>query len=170
MIREFQTSDKEQICKLSEQINHDHHRNMPGDFRKPDGGGDWGHWGAFINDERGIFLVAEIEGEVVGFVACRIVESGKISFLVQKTKLHISTIVVKEVAQRNGIGRKLIESAVQTGAVLGATEVFLEVMSYNKGALRFYEALGFGRFSEKLSLHLQKPNNPLNNDASSGAR
>ena len=112
-----------------------------------------------MNDERGIFLVAELDGEVVGFIACRVIDSGKLSFLIQKSKLHISTIVVKESAQRKGIGRELIEVALQAGGNLGATEAFLEVMSYNKAAHAFYKNLGFGSFSEKMSLPLTKSGN-----------
>ena len=158
MIRSARASDREHICLLSEQINRDHHKNMPGDFRQPDGKGDWEHWVAFLNDERGIFLVAEVDGEILGFVACKVVESGKISFLVQKTKLQISTVVVKERVQRKGIGRQLLEAALDEGAARGATEAFLEVMSYNKNAHEFYEMLGFSSFSEKMSLQLAKPN------------
>lgn len=159
MIRSLKASDKEHICLLSEQINQDHYKNMPGDFRKPDGGGDWDHWLSFDKDERGILLVAEVEGEVVGFIACRVIESGKVSFLVQKTKLQISTIVVKDTAQRKGIGRELVDSALLTAKAFGATEAFLEVMSYNKSAQLFYESLGFGGFSQKMSLQLNSPRN-----------
>ena len=152
MIRQLQPLDKEKLCLLSEQINRDHYINMPNDFREPDGSDrDWEHWQSFADDASSIFLVAERDGNVEGFIACRVIKSGNASYLIQKTKLQISTIVVLPSAQRKDIGRKLVEAAIREAKELGATEAFLEVMSYNVDAQKFYEALGFDDFSKKMS-------------------
>ena len=113
IIRKFRPEDKKPFCMLSDQINHEHYENMPNDFKEPIGNeGDWEHWCAFDKDERGILLVAE-DGDVAdGFIAGRVVDSGKSSYLVPKKKLQISTIVVEQSAQGQGIGRALVESAV----------------------------------------------------------
>lgn len=154
-IRNVELDDRDAINSLSYQINQDHYENMPGDFRKPDGaGGGWEHWLAFNYDEKGIFLVADDGKSVIGFIAGRVIDSGNTSYLIKKKKLQISTIVVDKQSRGKGIGRDLVESALCAGRKLGATEVFLEVMAYNKKAQKFYEILGFGEFSSKLSMKL----------------
>lgn len=160
-IRNVELGDRDAIYSLSDQINQDHYENMPDDFREPTGtGGDWEHWLSFIYDEQGIFLVADDGKSVIGFIAGRVIDSGKSSYLIQKKKLQIATIVVDKQSRGKGIGRALVESALCSGRKLGATEVFLEVMAYNKEAQKFYELLGFGKFSSKLSMRLSaQPNN-----------
>ncbi len=158
IIRKLKPEDKKLICMLSDQINQEHYENMPTDFKEPDGqGSDWEHWCAFDNDERGILLVAEDGDVAVGFIAGRVVDSGKSSYLVPKKKLQISTIVVEQSTRGQGIGRALVESAVSVSRSMGATEAFLEVMAYNAGAEKFYSALGFGKFSTKLSMQFIRP-------------
>ncbi len=154
-IRNANLADKESISSLSDQINQDHFENMPKDFKAPDATDrDWDHWLARIHDGRRIFLVADDGEGVIGFIAGRVIESGKSSYLIPKMKLQIATIIVERKARGRGVGKTLVESALVAGRDLGATEVFLEVMAYNTGAQRFYESLGFEDFSRKLSMQL----------------
>ncbi len=81
----------------------------------------------------------------------------EIGYLVRKKKLQISTIVVEQSTRGQGVGRALVESAVSVSRSMGATEAFLEVMAYNAGAEKFYSALGFGKFSTKLSMQFIRP-------------
>lgn len=60
--------------------------------------------------------------------------------------------MVSSEAQREGVDRQLMLSAIEKGKSMGARETTLEVMAYNKGAQQFYETLGFSEFSRKMSL------------------
>lgn len=152
-IRDAKLSDRDVICLLADQVNRDHHHNMPDDFLAPgDVEANWEHWLSFIDGDETFLLVAEMRGAVAGFIACRIIQSGKAPFLVEKTKLQVSTIVVSSEVQREGVGRQLMLSAIDKGKSMGARETTLEVMMYNKDAQLFYETLGFTEFSRKLSL------------------
>jgi len=153
MIRDARLTDRDKICLLADQVNRDHHQHMPNDFLKPgDTEANWQHWLTFIEGAETFLLVAENKGSVAGFIACRIIQSGKAPFLVEKTKLQVSTIVVSSEVQREGVGRQLMLSAIDKGKCLGASETTLEVMAYNKDAQLFYETLGFSEFSRKMSL------------------
>lgn len=83
-----------------------------------------------IAREEGFFfcrtLVAEVEGEVVGF--CSMEGS------------YISWLYVDPARRREGIGRTLLERAV---AEIGTGGAWTHVLAGNRAAVEFYRAMGF---------------------------
>jgi len=90
------------------------------------------------------FLVAEVEGRVVGYVMCRVeVGFGYFTPLPLK-KGHIVSLAVLEGYRRRGIGTKLMQEAISAlKNSYGAREVYLEVRVSNEPAIRLYKKLGF---------------------------
>ncbi|RLE82464.1 MAG: ribosomal-protein-alanine N-acetyltransferase [Thermoprotei archaeon] len=90
------------------------------------------------------FLVAEVEGEVVGYVMCRI-EWGLSYFKYMPTKLgHVISLAVLPHARRKGLGTNLMLTSMKAmKEVYGAKEFYLEVRVSNLPAIRLYERLGF---------------------------
>lgn len=101
-------------------------------------------WLDHLNAWGKAFLVAEVNGKVVGYVMCR-VETG-LGFINRKLlKLgHVVSIAVLPDYRRKGIGRKLmLESMDRLKIHYGVEEVYLEVRISNTPAIRLYEGLGF---------------------------
>ncbi len=91
------------------------------------------------------FLVAELEGEIVGYVMCR-VEYGwsYINRGVPVRKGHIISIGVLPHARRIGIAYNLLLRALRVlKRVYDASEVYLEVRVSNAPAIGLYKKLGF---------------------------
>ena len=93
------------------------------------------------------FIVAEKDGEIVGYIMCRI-ESGlsSISFtpLSLSRKGHIISIAVLPEHRRKGLGHALIEKALETMAKLyNAKSCYLEVRVSNEPAISLYKKAGF---------------------------
>jgi ribosomal-protein-alanine N-acetyltransferase len=90
------------------------------------------------------FLVAEIEGELIGYIMCRI-ETGVPSFkLLGITKKgHVISIAVFPSHHHKGIGYTLILEAIQAMANYKAKECYLEVRESNLPAINLYKKLGF---------------------------
>ncbi len=88
---------------------------------------------------RGVALVAEVEGEVVGF-ACGPVEEGW---------AHLTRIAVAPRAQGRGIGRALLARFLEETARRGVREVTLNTQAGNRRAHRLYRALGFQPLTER---------------------
>lgn len=63
--------------------------------------------------------------------------------LVPRRYLLVNTLAVREDRRRSGVGRSLMVSAQSWGRGRGATEVELNVWGFNRGAIAFYEALGY---------------------------
>jgi len=92
------------------------------------------------------FLVAEVDGEVVGYVMCR-VELGLgviVKGLVRRG--HVISLAVLPEHRRKGIATALMKEALKVlRDKYGCKEVYLEVRVSNLPAIKLYEKLGFKR-------------------------
>lgn len=85
-------------------------------------------WEAEEREDR-VVHVAEMDGEVAGFAVWQELPGGEAELL---------NLAVHPRARRRGAGRALVEA-------MAGRRVWLEVRASNKGAIRFYERLGFQR-------------------------
>ena len=90
------------------------------------------------------FIVAELNGKLVGYIMCRI-ETGIPSFkLLGITKKgHVISIAVLPDFHRKGVGYSMIREVTKAMATYGAKECYLEVRESNMPAVRLYKKLGF---------------------------
>ncbi len=79
------------------------------------------------------FLVAEVDGRVVGYVIARKVSS----------KGHIIAIAVDPEYRCRGIGRALMLAVEEELKKKGVIELWLEVRVSNRRAMRFYRRVGY---------------------------
>ncbi|MDI6690990.1 MAG: ribosomal protein S18-alanine N-acetyltransferase [Candidatus Bathyarchaeota archaeon] len=90
------------------------------------------------------FIVAEENGEVVGYIMCRI-ELGLSNFgfsgLLKKG--HIVSVAVLHQHRRKGIGKALVIQALEKMRLYNAKQCFLEVRVTNTPAIELYKELGF---------------------------
>jgi len=89
------------------------------------------------------FVVAEQEGDVVGYIMCR-VETGFSNFglLGVSKKGHVVSIAVLPAYQRKGVGIALMEEAMKNMRFYKAKECYLEVRVSNVAAVEMYKKLG----------------------------
>jgi 8-oxo-dGTP diphosphatase len=82
-------------------------------------------------------LAAEADGEVVGFLV--------LSFVPALTGLRawIDDVAVDPRRRRQGIGRALVEAAMQRASRRGATHLYMDTSRGNPDAKEFYAACGF---------------------------
>ncbi len=71
--------------------------------------------------------------------------------------LHIQNIAVHPLHQRRGLGRYLLEDAMETGRRTGAQKASLEVRVSNRVAERLYESLGFRRVGKRKGYYSLPP-------------
>ena len=93
------------------------------------------------------FIVAEKDGMIVGYIMCRI-ESGLsgigFSPFSLSRKGHIISIAVLPEHRGKGLGRALIEKALETMAKsYNAKSCYLEVRVSNEPAIKLYKKVGF---------------------------
>jgi [ribosomal protein S18]-alanine N-acetyltransferase len=90
------------------------------------------------------FLVAELDGSLMGYVMCRI-EYGfsHLKRLGLARKGHVVSIAVKEQHRGKGVGTMLMQASQQAMLAKGATESYLEVRVTNSEAIALYQRLGY---------------------------
>jgi GNAT superfamily N-acetyltransferase len=92
-----------------------------------------------LNDAGSHFLVAAREGTPVGFI----------NFTVRQTILHqgpsalIDELVVAEEYRGKGVGRQLVQAAIEKCRRLGCSEVEVSTEKTNLKARKFYKQYGF---------------------------
>ena len=90
------------------------------------------------------FIIAEEDGEAVGYIMCRI-ETGLPSLKpLELRKIgHIISIAVLPQYRGRGIGHSLIRRALEAMSRRKAKECYLEVRVSNTTAINLYKKLGF---------------------------
>lgn len=84
-------------------------------------------------------LVAEVEGQVVGYVTLR----QGIDLPSHAHVLEVQGLAVSPDAQGRGLGRSLVEAAKEEARRRGARKLSLRVLAPNHSARRLYESCGF---------------------------
>jgi len=80
-----------------------------------------------------VFETAVLDGKTVGYCAMRhVLDEGE-----------IFNIAVSNGARGQGIGRRLLQSALDCGRTLKLARIHLEVRAGNTGAISLYKKLGF---------------------------
>jgi ribosomal protein S18 acetylase RimI-like enzyme len=144
-IRHANDADIEAMCDLSDQINAQHHLHAPAVFvAQPNRRLDRLFWQATFQSPHGTALLACDDTGVLGFITLSWHENMTIPFLYSRRICRIGTIVVAERHQKNGIGKSLMDAATAWGLEQQAVEIRLEVFDFNRNAIGFYQALGYG--------------------------
>jgi ribosomal-protein-alanine N-acetyltransferase len=90
------------------------------------------------------FMVAEENGEIIGYIMCRIeVGLSNFGFGGLLKKGHIVSVAVLPQYRRKGVGEALINEAIKGMQLYGAKQCFLEVRVTNEPAISLYKKLRF---------------------------
>ena len=94
-------------------------------------------------DPRGMLLVAERNDRMLPEIA------GFSAFYRIEKEAELWNIAVAPAHRRRGIGRALLQEALQKLSVAGTRRIFLEVRESNLPALELYYSLGFNRLARR---------------------
>jgi ribosomal protein S18 acetylase RimI-like enzyme len=84
-------------------------------------------------------LIAEVDGGLAGYVAI----GRSLPVEANAHVLEVKGLLVDPAQRRRGVGRTLVQSAVQAATTRGARRLRLRVLSSNPEARALYEACGF---------------------------
>ena len=140
-IRQACIEDISVIRKLQFQLYEYHQANLPDDFLSPEEIEQKIDLHKIIESESSIFLVAEINGQLVGLVFGELWVR-KSWTLKQRKIASIEQIVVDSCFRDQGVGLALIEAFEERAISNGGAELWLEVYSFNESALGLYRKAG----------------------------
>jgi N-acetylglutamate synthase-like GNAT family acetyltransferase len=87
-----------------------------------------------ILDPGGQICIAERAGEPIGCCALILIAPGE---------FELAKMTVAEAARATGIGRKLLQFAINVARIMGAHRLYLESNTKAAAAIHLYEQLGF---------------------------
>ena len=91
------------------------------------------------------FIVAEENGEIVGYIMCRVeVGLSNLGLSGLSKKGHVVSVAVMPEHRRKGVGGALVAKAMEGMRAYGAKQVYLEVRVTNEEAINLYKKLGLG--------------------------
>jgi ribosomal protein S18 acetylase RimI-like enzyme len=91
--------------------------------------------------QRDLFLVGELDGEIVGTVMA--------GFDGHRGWVHLVAVAPKH--RRRGFGRAMMDEAEKKLTDIGCTKINLQVRATNQGVISFYEKLGYA-VEERVSM------------------
>jgi GNAT superfamily N-acetyltransferase len=98
----------------------------------------------------GAFLLAEAEGEVIGFATVRVGDAPDEPYWQPARVAFVDSLGVLDAWQGKGAGRALMAAAEIWARDHGAERLHLNVWEFNEGAIAFYERLGYRPFSRNM--------------------
>ncbi len=100
-------------------------------------------------EQREAIFVAELDDKVVG-----VIHIEKFETLYYKPIANILSLAVREEYRRRGVGKALVDEAIEWTKEKGLDEIRLESSCHRKSAHEFYRAIGFN--SEKNQIRFLK--------------
>ena len=94
-----------------------------------------------MNAERYLMLVAEIEGKLIG--TCSLMGVGSTKRYAHRCEIAIA--LYQEFCGA-GIGKKMMQTVLNTAKQVGYEQAELDVVAENKSAIALYEKLGFVKY------------------------
>ena len=156
IIRNASTEDYDSLCTLFDEVDSLHRNNLPHIFKKPDGlVRERDYYLGLISDENIGLFVAELDGNVVGFVHVIIKEAPDIPVFIQRQYVVIDNLLVKSGFRNHGIGKLLMDKIQEWSLLRGVTSVELNVYEFNSSAISFYGKCGYKTFSRRMHKKLR---------------
>ena len=103
----------------------------------------------FDSDNQDI-LVADIDGEAIGFVHVMILQQKKVSCLKPQRVVYMQDLCVREDMRNQKIGAKLVRAAKDYGREHNADFIRTQVFPGNVDGMRFYERNGFSEMMKTI--------------------
>lgn len=157
MIREARPADYDDLSALYAQVDALHAENLPFKFQRTEGPArSRDYVDSLIKSSRTGLFVAEVDGDIVGFVKVTIETAPDFALYVPQRYATVDDLVVDEKHRRQGIGQVLMDKVHAWAKEKGATSVQLVVYEFNQAAVDFYRSLGY----ETLRWRMRKPLQP----------
>ena len=153
IIRKAKLNDFQGVHKLIMQV-HKLHVSKRNDIYKDIDPMNFEEFKAELSNSNNIYLIAELENEIVGICFSQIKEILNNKIMKDRRLLHIEDICVDENYQKKGIGKKLYNQIVQLAKEKNIDNIELMVWGFNENAIKFYENLGINiknlKFEQKI--------------------
>jgi ribosomal protein S18 acetylase RimI-like enzyme len=152
-IRPFTASDVSAIKLLLAQLQAVEAAHQPRRKSAPEVAAEeiWAEGQKMVNEGKGVVLVAEQGGVLVGVGIGYESLSGDLSLTLEARRTgYVSDLVVHEAWRSKGIGRDLLNGLLARFHARGLKTARIGAITENAGAIKLYEQMGFNQVSVAL--------------------
>jgi ribosomal protein S18 acetylase RimI-like enzyme len=142
-IRRATESDFAPVRQVFSEANRFHAALLPQRFQVVDPIITPGWLAAVLAEEDTGLFVAEAEHHVVGVLLLRLMRSSKDPIFRPRRYVNVDEIAVLEAYQGQGVGRRLMQRALEWARQQGAQDIELSVSEANRRAIALYETMGY---------------------------
>ena len=142
-VRPATEADYAVLNALRRQVNDLHVQGRPDIFRPGFGEELQRHLLNYFHSDANSAIAAEAEGRVVGFALVDFIRRPASPYNLPRDFYHVAEIGVDPAFQRKGVARLLLAYMKRDALERGFDKIELDVWSFNRSALAFYEAAGF---------------------------
>ena len=140
----------ELFIQMNNYVNKQNRRNgIPYDTSKIIEGYKEGYLDTFYNNDSRFIFVAEMNGEVIGYLSCVVFNSEN-----EESYLYLGDFSVDERYRGNAVGIKLMEEANSYASENGIDSLRLCIDSRNEISVRSYNNLGFKELTRDTNYRL----------------
>ncbi len=154
MIRYANIDDMKRVNELRKMVNELHVEGRPDIFRGGFGDELADLYRFFLEDERYDVIVATHQGEILGFAVVQYVERPESAYNKSRCYLHIDEFGVDEAYRRKTVATQIMDFIKSEAKAKGFGKIELDCWSFNEGAMKFYEAVGFEQFRVYMQLDI----------------
>jgi GNAT superfamily N-acetyltransferase len=155
LIRRAEARDLEALGQLGAALMRVHYAFDPLRFLAAGGGAEAGYahfLGSQLDDPESIVLVAEDQGQIVGYTYAAIEPLSWKDLRAECGFIH--DILVSDTARRGGVGQALLNAAIDWLREQGMPRVVLGTAAQNEAAKRLFESRGFRATMIEMTLEL----------------
>ncbi|MEM9951292.1 MAG: GNAT family N-acetyltransferase [Chloroflexota bacterium] len=155
-IRQAQEQDIPTLCQLIMTVQELHRQEMPHRYRAitPDDPALVQLFANKLGDEQETIFIAEINDEAIGYLSLQIRDIPDHPLVFGYRGGHIDQMSVNEAYQGQGVGKALMNHAIEFAKSQNVGRMTLGVVAFNQRAIRFYESFGFEFGSHRMALNI----------------
>lgn len=154
-IRSASIKDADLLSTLCADVQKLHADAYPDIFKQPD---DplfaSAHMAQGLAEPHVFALIAEVDGEGVGYVLCNISHREEHTFAYAWTMLYVDQMGVKPDYQRQGVGAALMDKVRDIAREHNIKRIMLNHWGFNNKAHAFYEKQGFETYNYRMWLNV----------------
>ena len=153
-VRLARKEELERVNELRRQVNDLHVAGKP-DVFKPGFSQELQDYIYVIwDDPEQDIAVAELEGKIAGFAVLHHIRRPENPFMFERDFLDIDEFGVDEGCRRQGVASAMIRFIRGWAREKGFRRLELNMWEFNRGALAFYEAVGFTTYRRYMEIRL----------------
>ena len=153
-VRMARKEDLPRVNELRRQVNELHAAGKPEVFKPGFGPELRDYIHEIFADANKRIVVAEADGSVCGYAVLNHITRPENPFMYERDFLDIDEFGVDEQCRRMGIASAMIRFIRDWAKEKGLRRLELNMWSFNRGALAFYEAAGFSTYRRYMEIHL----------------